>query len=114
MFQQTATNTAMHKQTDKPPLRKRPVHLQTYDKSPGLHSYATSISLNERPADMLKTTSNTTVRIIHNPPIIKHPFLLNFTTRGNRKHDMSNINRLSNTPLNAIAQALPIHSASTC
>ena len=38
MFQQTATNTAMHKQTDKPPLRKRPVHLQTYDKSPGRHS----------------------------------------------------------------------------
>ncbi len=38
MFQQTATNTAMHKQTDKPPLRKRPVHLQTYDKSPGHHS----------------------------------------------------------------------------
>lgn len=38
MFQQTATNTAMHKQTDKPPLRKQPVHLQTYDKSPGRHS----------------------------------------------------------------------------
>lgn len=36
MFQQTATNTAMHKQTDKPPLRKRPVHLQTYDKSSGV------------------------------------------------------------------------------
>ena len=81
---------------------------------PVIGLYATSISLNERPADMLKTTSNTTVRIIHNPPIIKHSFLLNFTTRGNRKHDMSNINRLSNTPLNAIAQALPIHSASTC
>ncbi|WP_298452272.1 hypothetical protein [uncultured Prevotella sp.] len=62
---------------------------------------------------MLKTNSNPTVRTIHNPPIAKHPFLLNFTKCGNKSHDMSNINRLSKTPLNAIAQVLLIHPEST-
>lgn len=38
MFQRTVTNPVMHKQTDKLLLRKRSVHLQTYDKSTGRHS----------------------------------------------------------------------------